>query len=151
MKSHTKSLLAKIEKLLQLMRVTHKPRFLPLWILSMQMLIPELKVRLTLFDILFQKVYYYVYVLKFKIKIHFILIGVSVNHWMEKERQKHDQGTTESLCLPFFSILLALGNPYVDYFSLDVEGSELSILKTIPWEEVKIKVGYWVILCATTY
>ena len=59
---------------------------------------------------------------------------------MNNERKKLDQGTTKTLCLPFFSILEALGNPQVDYFSLDVEGSELSILKTIPWEQVKIKV-----------
>ena len=43
-------------------------------------------------------------------------------------------------CLPFFSILLALDNPTIDYFSLDVEGYELDILKTIPWDKVNIKV-----------
>ena len=63
---------------------------------------------------------------------------------MNAERMKLNQGTSKALCLPFFSILLAVGNPQVDYFSLDVEGSELSILKTIPWEQVKIKVGYFV-------
>ena len=68
-------------------------------------------------------------------------LGIQVSQWMEEEREKLDQGTTKTLCLPFFSILQALGNPQVDYLSLDVEGSELSILKTIPWEQVKIKVG----------
>ena len=37
-------------------------------------------------------------------------------------------------------ILLAMGNPVVDYFSLDVEGAELPILKSIPWDSVDIKV-----------
>ena len=32
------------------------------------------------------------------------------------------------------------GNPTIDYFSLDVEGSELQILETIPWSEVKVNV-----------
>ena len=43
-------------------------------------------------------------------------------------------------CLPLYSILLALGNPTVDYFSLDVEGAEYDILKTIPYNDVDIKV-----------
>ena len=46
----------------------------------------------------------------------------------------------QSLCLPFISILLAIGNPVIDYFSLDIEGVELDVLKTIPWEKVHIKV-----------
>ena len=46
----------------------------------------------------------------------------------------------QSLCLPFISIVLAIGNPVIDYFSLDIEGVELDVLKTIPWEKVHIKV-----------
>ena len=56
-------------------------------------------------------------------------------------RQNDAQGKGKALCLPFFSVLLALGNPAVDYFSLDVEGAELPILKTIPWHKVQIKVN----------
>ena len=48
--------------------------------------------------------------------------------------------THKALCLPLYSILLAMGNPTVDYFSLDVEGAELSILQAIPWDKVDIKV-----------
>ena len=44
-------------------------------------------------------------------------------------------------CLPLYSILLALGNPSVDYFSLDVEGAEVPILKTIPFAKVRPKPG----------
>ena len=43
-------------------------------------------------------------------------------------------------CFPLFSVLAALGNPTVDYFSLDVEGAELLILKTIPWDRQKFRV-----------
>ncbi len=39
-----------------------------------------------------------------------------------------------------YSTLLAVGVTYVDYFSLDTEGSEVSILLTIPWDEVKIRI-----------
>ena len=47
---------------------------------------------------------------------------------------------SEEICLPLYSILLSLGNPVVDYFSLDVEGAEMGILKAIPWDKVEIKV-----------
>jgi len=43
-------------------------------------------------------------------------------------------------CLPLYSILLAMGNPTVNYFSLDVEGAEFPILKSIPWDKVDIQV-----------
>eukprot|EP00095_Tigriopus_kingsejongensis_P001826 snap_masked-scaffold10_size831480-processed-gene-4.8 protein:Tk01826 transcript:snap_masked-scaffold10_size831480-processed-gene-4.8-mRNA-1 annotation:"hypothetical protein DAPPUDRAFT_302580" len=47
-----------------------------------------------------------------------------------------DQSTT--ICYPLFSILKALNVSHVDYFSLDVEGFELDILKTIPFDQVDI-------------
>jgi len=43
-------------------------------------------------------------------------------------------------CLPLSSLLLAMGNPTVHYFSLDIEGAELQVLKTIPWQNVDIQV-----------
>ena len=61
---------------------------------------------------------------------------------MRKERVNVGQSQSKALCLPFYAILLAMGNPTVDYFSLDVEGAELPILKTIPWDKVDIKVAY---------
>ncbi|XP_068211158.1 uncharacterized protein [Palaemon carinicauda] len=45
----------------------------------------------------------------------------------------------EMQCFPLYSYLVALNVTTVDYFSLDVEGAEFSILKTIPWEKVDIK------------
>ena len=44
-------------------------------------------------------------------------------------------------CLPVYSLLLALGNPTVDFFSLDVEGAEIRVLKTIPFDKVDIRLG----------
>ncbi len=41
-------------------------------------------------------------------------------------------------CFPLESILLALNHTHVDYFSLDVEGLELDILKTIPFDRIQI-------------
>jgi len=65
---------------------------------------------------------------------------IKVGSWMRNERVNVGQSQSKALCLPFYSILLAMGNPTVDYFSLDVEGAELPILKTIPWDKVNIKI-----------
>ena len=43
-------------------------------------------------------------------------------------------------CLPLYSILLALNVTKIDYFSLDVEGAELGVLKTIPFDVIDIRV-----------
>lgn len=42
------------------------------------------------------------------------------------------------LCLPFYSLMRALEISHVDYFSLDVEGNELQVLKTIPFDKIDI-------------
>ncbi len=49
-------------------------------------------------------------------------------------------------CFPLYSILLAIGKTEIDYFGLDVEGSEYKILNTVPWGKVDIKVIH---LCIT--
>ncbi|KAK2154062.1 hypothetical protein LSH36_278g06043 [Paralvinella palmiformis] len=43
-------------------------------------------------------------------------------------------------CFPLFSMLVAVNRTHIDYFSLDVEGSELDILKTIPFDKVVIDI-----------
>lgn len=43
-------------------------------------------------------------------------------------------------CFPLYSVLKAIGNTNVDYFSLDIEGPEFQVLKTIPWNLVNIDV-----------
>ena len=42
-------------------------------------------------------------------------------------------------CYPLYSLLLAVGNPRVDFLSLDIEGAELAVLKTVPWDKVHIE------------
>ena len=42
-------------------------------------------------------------------------------------------------CLPLYSLLLSLGNPTVDFLSLDVEGAEYKVLKSLPWSKVDIR------------
>lgn len=48
-------------------------------------------------------------------------------------------GSVHVQCFPIYSILAALNQTTVDYFSLDIEGDELAVLKTIPWDRVNIK------------
>lgn len=45
-------------------------------------------------------------------------------------------------CFPFYTYLLALNITAIDYFSLDVEGSELNVLKTIPFDKINIKASF---------
>ena len=45
-----------------------------------------------------------------------------------------------TFCVPFYSLMLAMNRTKVDYFSLDVEGFELPILKTIPFDKLDISV-----------
>ena len=58
-----------------------------------------------------------------------------------KEPQNPRWGRTINVqCFPLQSVLLALDNPTVDYFSLDVEGSEFAILKTLDWDKIDISI-----------
>ena len=41
--------------------------------------------------------------------------------------------------IPLYAILKALGNPVVDFFSLDTNYREADVLRTIPWDLVNIK------------
>ena len=60
---------------------------------------------------------------------------------------------TELQCFPLFSVLMALANegpesgsrdpirgPRVNLLSLDIEGAESEVFKTIPWDMVDIEV-----------
>jgi len=33
-----------------------------------------------------------------------------------------------------------MGNPVVDFFSLDIEGAEWTVVKSLPWDKVDIRV-----------
>jgi hypothetical protein len=50
-------------------------------------------------------------------------------------------GHVDVQCFPLYSYLLALNRTKIDYFSLDVEGSELDVLRTIPFEKLDIQVS----------
>jgi hypothetical protein len=50
-------------------------------------------------------------------------------------------GFVDVQCFPLYSYLLALNRTKIDYFSLDVEGSELDVLRTIPFEKLDIRVS----------
>ncbi|XP_023321595.1 uncharacterized protein LOC111696271 [Eurytemora carolleeae] len=43
-------------------------------------------------------------------------------------------------CFPLYSLILATGNRTVNYLSLDIEGAEFQVLKSIPWNKVDIEV-----------
>lgn len=43
-------------------------------------------------------------------------------------------------CYPLYDILSQMGQTHIDYFSLDVEGHELAVLKTIPFKKLDITV-----------
>ena len=69
------------------------------------------------------------------------IVGLPESKSLKDFRTKIENKTVDRVqCFPFFSVMSALGNPRVDYFSLDVEGSELAILKTIPFDQVRIGV-----------
>ena len=72
---------------------------------------------------------------------HFDLVG-SVRNGKEREAMpglvtQSNNDTVEMQCLPLYSLLLALDNPTVHYFSLDIEGAEFPVLKSIPWDKVR--------------
>ena len=77
------------------------------------------------------------------------MIG-EVKGWASKKVMT-DGKHIDALCFPFFDILKAVGNPIVDYFSLDIEGVELDVLKTIPWKDVNIKVNSKLLLNSIGY
>nr|XP_045598651.1 protein Star-like [Procambarus clarkii] len=43
-------------------------------------------------------------------------------------------------CFPLYTMLLALTVRQIDFFSLDIEGHEMKVMKALPWEKVKVRV-----------
>ena len=74
--------------------------------------------------------------------VHGLLSGLKPTHkkFLKKEENYYKANI---LCVPVMSVLFAIGNPTVHLFSLDVEGAEKKVLKTIDWERVDIHV--WLI------
>ena len=61
---------------------------------------------------------------------------LGVNRTEKTKGYTGERSEVTKQCFPLYTLLLALGNPKVHYLSLDVEGPEISILKTIPWDKV---------------
>ena len=63
--------------------------------------------------------------------------GEEVENWI-KRKGIRKQGK-ETQCFPLYSLLLALNHTRVDFLSLDIEGDELYVIKTIPFEKADIR------------
>ncbi|XP_042862707.1 uncharacterized protein LOC122247478 [Penaeus japonicus] len=46
----------------------------------------------------------------------------------------------EVQCIPLYTIVKAMGIKHIDFLSLDVEGAELGILDTVPWDKLSFSV-----------
>ncbi|XP_023933267.1 protein Star-like [Lingula anatina] len=53
------------------------------------------------------------------------------------------RGKSRLLCLPIQTLLSTIGRTHVDFFSLDIEGAELEVLRAFPWD--KITVDMWTV------
>ncbi|XP_013412915.1 uncharacterized protein LOC106175450 [Lingula anatina] len=62
------------------------------------------------------------------------------SHVIPKREQNLIQGKSRIQCFPIRSLLAAIGRNHVDYFTLDVEGAEIEILKSFPWQHVTVDV-----------
>jgi len=65
-------------------------------------------------------------------------LGQLIVNRTAKFRNKRKQ--TLVPCFPLETLLASLNRSRVDYFSLDIEGLELHILKTIDWTRVNISI-----------
>jgi hypothetical protein len=64
------------------------------------------------------------------------------NHINDQVFKIPEMEKIEIQCFPIYSILLAINQTTIDYFSLDIEGHEKRVLQTIPWNRLNIKVMY---------
>lgn len=64
------------------------------------------------------------------------------------ETGKHSMGgiakdsarAVQMQCIPLYTLINAAGNPRINLLILDVEGADLMVLRTIPWDKVDIEV-----------
>ena len=57
-------------------------------------------------------------------------------------KELNEDNLANVICFPLFGVLKAINVTKVDYFSLDVEGNEMDVLRTIPFDDVEITVKY---------
>jgi len=55
-------------------------------------------------------------------------------------RRPGGRSTVTVQCFPLMDVLAALGVHHVDYLSLDVEGPELEILRTLDWNRLRVDI-----------
>lgn len=77
--------------------------------------------------------YYRFHFFQMKFKQHFN-IGKLVS-----SNDKVTEHTVDVQCFPLYSILRAIDVTHIDFFSLDVEGEELNVLHTVPFDKVDIE------------
>ena len=56
------------------------------------------------------------------------------------KRQPQQNALRTVPCFPLETMMLALNTTRIDYWSLDVEGYELDILKTVPFDRLDIEI-----------
>ena len=66
------------------------------------------------------------------------MLGLKSVLTTESYQEKTPDSSTVQ-CVPLYTLLLALGNPTVNWFILDIEGAEYQVLQTIPWHLVDIE------------
>lgn len=66
--------------------------------------------------------------------------GVKIHSVHANLISEPDWFNTRIKCFPFYSLLLAINQTRVDYFSLETGGTELQVLETIPFDNVVINV-----------
>lgn len=66
-------------------------------------------------------------------------MGKIVDTGVNDNKSQKPSGIVNVQCFPLYSYLLALNVTQVDYFSLDVEGVELDVLKTVPFNLLNIQ------------
>ena len=63
-----------------------------------------------------------------------------VPHVGRIQSERRSTGKQPVPCFPLVEILKAMGQKTIDFFSLDVEGGEKAIMKSIDWKQVSIRV-----------
>ncbi|KAL3268956.1 hypothetical protein HHI36_008042 [Cryptolaemus montrouzieri] len=76
-----------------------------------------------------------------EVTLHHDHDGVKINSVISNNLiEEPEWFNTRVKCFPLYSLLLAVNMTTVDYFSLESPGTELQILETIPFDQVRIKI-----------
>ena len=52
----------------------------------------------------------------------------------------HSTDLVQMQCFPLYTLLLAMGRPTINLLVLDIEGFELAVLRTLPWDQLDVEV-----------